>query len=266
MLASASLRMRPLVRTLAPLVALVLLLPGLGSAAAQEDPPETTPTETSPPPADPTPPVETVITLDVPDASDTITIVVPVPPKPARKWAAVRPAVRPAVAPSVRRSDSRPAPTVSSEVVESSQSSPRGAPAQSAKPKKAAKAAKAAKTRKQTKLSPPKRSTPPRVFRPAVIRAPEHTAGGVLAARFSSASVDPSASTSNPIFYLALTLAALLAMLVALVAAAPSLAPLWPRVFVPVIRAQEQLLLGVACVICVAITLAITWALTGPGA
>lgn len=253
-----SVGMSPLVRILAPLVASVLLLPGPGAAAAQEDPPGTTPTETSPPPADPTPPVETVATLDVPAEPYTITIVVPVLPERAPK----RAAVRKHAAPPVRRSHSRAAPTVSHEVAERSQSSPR-----IVAPAKPDKAAKAAKTRKQAKPPRLKRAAPPRVSRPAVIRVPDHVpAAGVLAAQFSSASVDPSAPASNTILYLALTFAALLAMLVALAAAAPSLALLWPRVFAPVIQAQEQLLLAAACIVCAAITLAITWALTGPGA
>lgn len=253
-----SLGMWPLVRILAPLVALVTLLPGLGAAAAQQDPTSTTPIETSPPPEDPTPPVETVATVNVPAKPHTITIVVPALPERAPK----RAAVRKHAAPPVRKNHSRAAPTVFREVAEPSQSSPRIVAAD-----KPAKAAKAATTRRQTKPSRAKRPAPPRVSRPAVIRVPDQMpAAGVLAAQFSSASVDPSAPASNTILYLALTLAALLAMLVALAAAAPSLALLWPRVFTPVIHAQEQLLLAAACIVCAAITMAITWALTGPSA
>jgi len=263
--------MWPLVRILAPLVALVLLLPGSGAAAAQQEPPGT-PTETSPPPAEPAPPVETVTTIDVPDEPDTTGIVVLVPPEPAPKRVAVPTRSAPPERKShSRRSDSRTAPTGSREAAESRQSSaPIVAPAESAK---------ADRKRKQQKPSRPVRAAPPHASRPGVIHVPDHSpavirdmdhmpAAGVLAVQFSSASVDPSAPASNTTLYLALTLAVLLAMLVSLVAAAPSLSLLWPRVFAPVIHAQEQLLLAAACVVCAAITLAITlvitWAITGP--
>jgi len=250
-----------LVRILAPLVALVMLLPGLGVAAAQQDPPATTPTETAPPPEDPAPPVGTVATVDLPAEPQTITIVVPALPERAPK----RAADRKQAAPPVRKNRSRATPTVSREVAESSQSSPRIVAA--AEPDKPAKVAKAATTRRRRKPARPTRPAAPRVSRQAMIRVPDRMpASGVLAAQFSSASVDPPAPASNTILYLALAFAALLSMLVALVAAAPSLALLWPRVFARVIPVQEQLLLVAACVVCGAITLVLTWALTGPGA
>ncbi len=240
MLASASLGMWPLVRILAPLIALVMLVPGFGAAAAQQDRPGTTPTDTAPPPEDPTPPGETVTTVVVPAKPHTITIVVPALPERAPKKAAER---KRAATPPVRKNRARPAPTVSRVVAEPpSRSSPRivvaAVPDQPAQPAKAAKtakaaqaarAAKAAKARKQ-KASRPKRAAPPRVSRPAVIRVPDQMPGAtrVLAAQFSAASVDPPTQASRTILYLALAFAALLSTLVALVAAAPSLVPLWP--------------------------------------
>ena len=66
--------------------------------------------------------------------------------------------------------------------------------------------------------------------------------------------------------YLALVLAMFLGFLLSLVGTAPVLAQRWPQVFVPVMVATERIVVAGVCLAGAALTLAITWALTGRGA
>jgi hypothetical protein len=91
-------------------------------------------------------------------------------------------------------------------------------------------------------------------------------AQGVLAARFATPVASSTAGANHSVLYLALALATVLGMLLGLAAAAPLLAGRWPQVFVPVIDATERIVLAGVCLAGAALTLAITWALTGPAA
>jgi hypothetical protein len=91
-------------------------------------------------------------------------------------------------------------------------------------------------------------------------------AHGVLAAQFSAPGPAFSDSSQRTVLYLALVLAAILGALLSLVATAPVLARHWPEVFIPVIQSSERIVLAGVCLATGALTLAITWALTGPGA
>jgi hypothetical protein len=72
---------------------------------------------------------------------------------------------------------------------------------------------------------------------------------------------------SNPwLLVLASLVAAVVAAGIAVVGAAPVLADRWPNVFLPVIEAIDRNMLAGLCLAGAALTLVITWALTGPGA
>ena len=95
-------------------------------------------------------------------------------------------------------------------------------------------------------------------------------AHGVLAAQFSSqdAALPATlpATMHRAVLYVPLAAAVLLGILLGLVGAAPALAVRWPQVFGPVIDASERIVLAGVCLTGVVLTMAITWALTGPGA
>jgi hypothetical protein len=122
----------------------------------------------------------------------------------------------------------------------------------------------ATKVKRKKQRAQPKAITPaPTSRRPVRDRMPVN---GVLAAQFSTPQSSASATAPRAILYLALALAAVLGMVLGLAAAAPLLAGRWPQVFVPVIDATERIVLAGVCLAGAALTLAITWALTGPAA
>ncbi len=113
------------------------------------------------------------------------------------------------------------------------------------------------------------KQTPKRVLsRPVALQEPAdrpQVAQGVLAAQFSPVVSSPPASGSAAFLYLAFGLAAAFGLSLGLVAAAPRLVQRWPQVFVPVIGANERIVLASVCLAGAALTLVITWELTGPG-
>lgn len=243
------------VRTLlVGLAGVAFLVPAIGAAAVREDPPVTTPAETSPGPADPVP-LEPTVTLGVPpEPPDSITIQVPPLPEPA-------PAAR------------APKPKLTRPRAHAHRITPRQAERRVAEPASRSEAhvapvvKKKATPRKPLKeLRQPQRKIVPAVSaprRPIRDRMPTH---GLLAAQYSTPAVAAPPVARSTVLYLALALATVLGMLLALVAAAPVLAGRWPQVFVPVINATERIVLTGVCLAGAALTLAITWALTGPGA
>ena len=242
---------------LVALAGVALLVPAIGVAAPSEDPPVTTPVESTPLPPAPAPPVEPSVTLEVPPEPQEITIQVPVLPDPvvaAPKRTPVRP-----------RAPARRAPTRVERVSESQTQSraddasvAKEKPKQKAKPKKKLRQPKKPRQTQRTVVAP---VTAPQ--RPVRDRMPVHA---VLAARFSTPEAASPANTYGPVLYLGLALAAVLGSLFGLVGAAPVLAGRWPHVFVPVIVARERIVVAGVCLASAALTLAITWVITGPGA
>ncbi|MGZ8688492.1 MAG: hypothetical protein ACXWZP_08700 [Gaiellaceae bacterium] len=238
---------------LVALAGVALLVPAIGVAAVREDPPVTTPVETVPPLPDPAPPVEP----EAPPEPPAITITIEVPPLPEPVVAAPR---RTLARPALPRAQARRVAPARVERVAKAESRSRAdvAPVVTKKP--------TPKAKPKQKLRKPRR----RVIAP--VSAPqrpirEHVSvHGVLAAQFSAPDAASPATTHREVLYLALALAAVLGTLLGLVVAAPALAGRWPQVFVPVIDASEQIVLAGVCLACAALTLAITWALTGPGA
>lgn len=250
------------VRTLlAGLVGVALLVPAIGVAAARQEPPvttpvETTPVETTPLPENPAPPVEP----DEPPGQQTITLQVPPLPAPA----AVAPKAKPK--PKLVRERAPVRRVTPRRVVErvaepETQARVDVAPIVKEKPRLKAKPTKP--SRPQQKVIAPA-SAPQRLLRDG---PPTH---GVLAAQFPpQAALSPSStpdSGQRAVLYLALVLGAVLVVLLGLVGTAPVLALRWPQVFVPVIHSSERIVLAGVCLATGALTLAITWVLTGPGA
>lgn len=243
----------PLRTILAALVGVALLAPAIAAAAVQEDPPVTTPVETTPLPPDPAPPAEPPpVTVEAPPEPQTITIQVPPLPEPAAAPAKPKRVQPRTHAPRVvhTRVERAPEPESHSRV--------DAVPA--AKPKPNSKV----KTRKKVKHSTRHAVAPLAAAQPPVIDPrPAH---GVLSAQFSAPVAFEPAATHRAVLYLALALATVLGLLLGVVATAPVLASRWPHVFMPVIDATERIVLAGVCVAGAALTLAITWALTGPGA
>ena len=90
-------------------------------------------------------------------------------------------------------------------------------------------------------------------------------AHGVLAARYSQQQVASAATTRTAVLYLGIVLVGGLSLVVGLLGAAPRLVGRWPQVFMPVIDSRERIGLTGVCLAGAALTLAITWMLTGPG-
>lgn len=244
----------PLRTILAALVGVALLVPAIGAAAVEEDPPVTTPVETTPLPPDPVPAEPPVITVEAPPEQQTITLQVPMTPEPQaapvkRKLVKPRTHRRPVTHTRVERV-SEPEPQSRAEVapVTKAKAKPKAKPRRKAKVKK---------LRRHVAVAP--------VVAPQ-LRVPDpEPAHGVLAARFSEpAAIDPDA-TDPAVLYLAVALATVLGLLLGVVVTAPVLADRWPEVFMPVIDATERIVLAGVCVAGAALTLAITWVLTGPG-
>jgi hypothetical protein len=215
----------------------------------------TTPEETTPPPPTTTDPG---VTEEEPPGPDTITLIVP--PLPAPRAAAAKQqqkVVRPR--PKVVRKAARPA--AHRAVERETPSADEFAPVEvevKAKPKAKAKA-KAKQPRR-----PEPRLTAPAALQRRPLREPE-PAHGVLAVQHTTRHVGSTPTTNTAVLYFSITLATVLGMLLCAVGAAPRLAGRWPHVFVPVIDATERIVLAGVCLAGAALTLAITWALTGPG-
>lgn len=250
--------MFPPVRTiLVALAGVALLVPAIGTAAVRQDPPVTTP-ETIPLPPDPALPVEPVVILDQPE-SVTITIEVPALPEPV----VAEPTRKP---PKLARPPAparRVTPTAATHLAEpETQRRADVAPVATKKP--------TPKAKPQKKLKQPKRKVMAPVSAPQGLIRNHMPAHGVLAAQFSSqdAALPATlpATMHRAVLYVPLAAAVLLGILLGLVGAAPALAVRWPQVFGPVIDASERIVLAGVCLTGVVLTMAITWALTGPGA
>lgn len=231
-------------------VGLALLVPATGGA--QEPPPD----ELAPPP--PSTPAEPEAP---PKVEGPTTVTIKVPPlheaKPAPKKVQTQQA--PDSEPVRRTSPSRSV-RVSEPVTPSYESD---APVVEQKPAKTPRA-KSKRARKNVHRPRPRavaKATAP-VIR--TIRDPD-PAGAVLAARFTLDDASESGGVNTTVLVLAIMIAALLGGVVGVVAAAPLLADRWPKVFVPVIDATDRVVLAGVCLAGAALTLVITWALTGPG-
>ena len=240
------------------LAGVALLAPGIGVGAVLGSPPGTTPVETNPPPDVP-PATEPGVTVEDPPGSDSITLQVPPLPDPPaaaaktkkKKVAPTRPPVRTVRPARVHRVTEREtSSSVDVAPVAESETAVKPKPKQKAKVKRSA--------RKVVVL--PRASASQRPNRELL---PTH---GVLAAQYSGPTVASTATSSSPVLYLGVSFAVVLGMLFGLVGAAPRLAGRWPEVFVPVIDATERIVLVGVCLAGAALTLAVTWALTGPGA
>jgi hypothetical protein len=245
-----------LLRFLAAIVASALV--AAAAAAAQEPPPD----EIAPPPP-PTTPADPVEPAE-PDGPTSITITVP--PLPATKSAPKKAApkakrVEPAPEPARRWTPRRSAPVDVEPSVSETQGEIEAPAAETPPAKKAAPKSKAKPARKVHRPRPHAVAAAP--ARPRAIPDRE-AAASVLAAQFTLERADGGRANTGMIV-LALVLAAALGLVVGVVGAAPVLADRWPKVFVPVIDATDRVVLAGLCVAGAAVTLVITWALTGPG-
>ncbi len=261
--------MVPPVRTiLVVLAGAALLVPAIGVAAAREDPPVTTPVEAIPLPPEPVLPVDPVVVLDPPQPV-TIEIEVPTLPDPVLAEPTHKPpklAQPPAPAPRI-------APTAARHVTErETQHRADAAPVATKKPTPIAKPQQRLKQKrlKQERLKQAQRKVLASVSAPQRLIRKHTPAHGVLAAQHSGQDAAfPStlpATMHRAVLYLPLAAAAVLGILLGLVGAAPVLAGRWPQVFDPIIDASERIVLAGVCLMGVVLTMAITWALTGPGA
>lgn len=234
---------------LVALVAVALLVPATG--AAQEPPPEESPPP--PPPPTTTQPQEPVVEIEEP-----VVVTITVPPLPEPKPAARK--AKPQQAAStprepVRRSTPRRSEPSSSETpseFEAPTEAAAPAKAKPAKPKPVRRKARRARPRVVAKAAPAPVQT---------IRDPDR-AGAVLAAQFT---LTEAAGEDYTPLVLALLFAFLLAAGAGVVYASPVLADRWPKVFVPVLESTDRIVVPGLCVAGAALTLVITWALTGPG-
>jgi hypothetical protein len=236
----------------------VLLVPATGAAAGWQEGPVPPSDDLTPPPstapAEPDP-VEpggpSSLTITVPPVS----LAKPAPkakPTPAKAEAAQAAPTRRTTPRRVRSAE----PSVEHHVLV--------APAVEQAPERQA-APKARRARARAKPARPQPRVVAKVVTPVrTIRDPE-PAGAVLAAQFSLDQGSGSGAMKTVVLLLAVALAAVLGALVAAVGAAPLLADRWPSVFVPVIDATERIVLTGVCLAGAALTLMITWALTGPG-
>lgn len=237
------------------LAGVALLAPGIGVGAVLGSPPGTTPVETNPPPDVP-PPTDPAVTLEDPPGSDSITLQVPPLPDPPAATAKTKKKVVPTRPPVRTERPARVQRVTERETSSSVDVAPVAESETAVTPKPKPKVKRSA--RKVVVL--PQASAPQRPDRELL---PAH---GVLAAQYSGPTLGSTATSSSPVLYLAVSFAVVLGMLFGLVGAAPRLAGRWPEVFVPVIDATERIVLVGVCLAGAALTLAVTWALTGPGA
>lgn len=251
--------------TFAVSLGLALLVPATGGA--QEPPPA----ETAPPPPTTTTPQDPIVQIEPPPV---VTIKVPpLPkPKPAAKKAKVQRA-KPAPREPVRRSSPRRSVRVwEPEPVAVAPRAEVEAPVAETKPAKPA----AVKPKPKPKPKPHRKKVVranPRVVAKAAappartIRDPDR-AGAVLAAQFSMGD-DPAQAAGTGVgtgmVVAAVLFAVFLGTAVGIVGTAPLLADRWPKVFEPVIDATDQIVLVGVWIAGLALTLAVTWALTSPG-
>ena len=238
-------------------VGLALLVPATGGA--QEPPPD----DLAPPPPPSTPADPEV----PPEVEGPTTVTIKVPPlreaKPAPKKAAPQQAAPQQAAPApdpVRRTSPRRSVRVYEPVTPSYESE---APVVEQTPAKAPRP-KAKRVKKNVQRPRPRAVAKPTAPVLRTIRDPDR-AGAVLAAQFTLGGNSDGAGVNTTVLVLAIMIAALLGCVVGVVGAAPLLADRWPKVFVPVIDATDRIVLAGVCLAGAAATLAITWALTGPG-
>jgi hypothetical protein len=231
-----------------------MVLAGTAAGAGQGEP-TLPPEETAPPPAQTQPPPPPVtIPEDPPEPrSTTITLIVPAPPAAKPKRVAAKQAPSSAPAPAKRY---RPRRTRSYAEPYTEPAAEPAAPKPTVKRKR-----KPARPAKRVPAASPLRVAP---VHQAVVRDNTRVSA-VLGARFSPQTV-ASSPPDRRAEYLLIVLAVGGSLLLGIAGAAPRLAWYWPEIFVPVIDATERIVLAGVCLAGAALTLAITWALTGPGA